>query len=65
MPEHSAAQALPYVLLLQPQTGSYCKVQGQFGLIFSTHLFDLQEKERKRNPKAKKVRKMFFIGKNL
>jgi hypothetical protein len=44
MPTHSAAQALLYVLLLQPQTGSYCMVQTQFGLGVSLHLEDLQEK---------------------
>jgi len=41
IPWHPASQALPYVLLLQPQTGSYCIVHIQSGLTFSTHLSEL------------------------
>ena len=64
IPAHSAAQALLYVLLLQPQTGSYCMVQTQLGLDFSTHLVGLQENARVKKTRALSAGRMFFISQN-
>ena len=59
---HSAAQALLYVLLLQPHTGSYCMVHTQLVLGFSTHLLVLQETAKANSPKAQSASGMFFIS---
>jgi len=62
MPAHWATQALLYVLLLQPQTGSYCMVQTQSALGASAHLLVLQAKLKKQMPDAHSAKRMFFIG---
>lgn len=41
---HSASHGLPYVLPSQPQTGTYCSVQKQFGFETAIQFFLIQEK---------------------
>src|SRR5262245_12982797 len=60
IPAHLAAQALLYVLSLQPQTGSYCWVQKQSAMMFSLQGFWVWQDAAANNRRSGR-RYVFFI----
>jgi hypothetical protein len=62
MPEQLATQALPYVLLLHPQTGSYCWVHTQSLSTFSTQAV---ESSLQHDATTKSMKATLLIFKNL